>query len=170
MDSFHAWTIAADGRQLQALDSDFTDQSAYEGADTQFTERVRFVIPPGDDPGAVVACEIVHDLRSYIKMDVWAIQDTIPAVNESLELALPVGAHYAESWSHFEPVRPVMTQDNHLRWEIKDVPALDLENIHAMPSWEALAARMTVMWGDAAVKGSENQWRAIGLWQENLEE
>ena len=50
------------------------------------------------------------------------------------------------------------------------MPALDLENIHATPAWGALAARMSVKWGDAAVKGTDNQWRAIGLWQEQLEE
>ncbi len=34
----------------------------------------------------------------------------------------------------------------------------------------ALAARMTVMWGDEAVKGADNQWRALGLWEDQLEE
>ena len=33
----------------------------------------------------------------------------------------------------------------------------------------ALAARMTVMWGDEAVKGAENQWRAFGQWEDQLE-
>jgi hypothetical protein len=50
------------------------------------------------------------------------------------------------------------------------MPALDLENLHATPHWGALAARMSVKWGDAAVKGTDNQWKAIGLWQEQLEE
>jgi hypothetical protein len=67
-------------------------------------------------------------------------------------------------------VKPAEVASNHLRWEIKDMPALDLENIHATPAWGALAARMSVKWGDAAVNGADNQWRAIGLWQEQLEE
>ena len=169
MDSFHAWTITPDGRQLQAMDSDFMDLGAYGDADTQFTERVRFVEPPGDDPGAVIACEIVHDLRPYMNMQVWEIQDSIPVVNESLELALPAGGHYANSWSHYTPFEPVETAENHLRWEARDVPSLDLENFHATPPWEALAAHMTVMWGADAVKGVDNQWRALGQWEEQLE-
>ena len=169
LNHFHSWTIAADGRQLQAMDTDFMDVGAYGDADTQFTERVRIVKPPGDDPGAVVACEIEHDLRPYMSMEVWGIQDTIPVVDESLELALPPGGHYADSWSHFTPVKPTETADNHLLWEIKDVPALDLENLHATPPWEALAAHMTIMWGSDAVNGVDNQWRALGLWEEQLE-
>jgi hypothetical protein len=84
-------------------------------------------------------------------------------------VALPPGGHYSDSWSRYTPVKPIETADNHLRWEIKDMPGLDLENVHATPSREALAARMSVMWGDAAVKGAENQWRAIGLWEDQLE-
>jgi transglutaminase-like putative cysteine protease len=29
---------------------------------------------------------------------------------------------------------------------------------------------MSIKWGDAAVNGNENQWRALGLWQQQLEE
>jgi hypothetical protein len=49
------------------------------------------------------------------------------------------------------------------------MPALDLENLHATPTWMALASRMTVMWGDEAVKGADNQWRAFGQWEDQLE-
>ncbi len=34
---FHSWTIAQDGRQLQAKDTDFKDVGSYEGADLQST-------------------------------------------------------------------------------------------------------------------------------------
>jgi hypothetical protein len=170
LDYFHSWTIAADGRQLQAMDTDYTDVGAYGDADMQATDRFRILKPPGGDPGAVVVCEFETHLRPYMSSEDWQIQDSIPVVNEALELALPAGGHFAESWSHFDPIKPIETQDNHLRWEIANVPALDLENLHAIPPPEALAARMTVMWGDAAVKGADNQWRAIGLWTNQLEE
>jgi Domain of Unknown Function with PDB structure (DUF3857)/Transglutaminase-like superfamily len=166
---FHSWTIAADGRQLQAMDTDFIDKGAYGDADMQTTERFRIVKPPGSDPGAVVTCEIETHLRPYMSSEDWQVQAPIPFVDEALELALPPGGHYADSWSHYSPVKPIETSDNHLRWEIQDVPALDLENLHATPPWEALAARMTVTWGDLAVKGADSQWRAIGLWTDQLE-
>ena len=167
---FRSWTMAPDGRQFQAMETDFTDHGAYAGADMQFTERVRSVNPPASDPGAVVVCETEQHLRPYMNEEEWDIQSSIPTVFEALELALPPGGRYADSWRKFTPVKPVEVAANHLRWEIKDMPALDLENIRATPAWGALAARMSVKWGDAAVKGIENQWRAIGLWQEQLEE
>jgi len=168
LDYFHSWTIAADGRQFQAMDTDFTDVGAYGDADMQETDRFRILKPPGGDPGAVVTCEFETHLRPYMNSQVWGIQDTIPVVNEALELALPPDGHYADSWSHFDPIRPIETQDSHLRWEITNVPALDLEDLHAVPPPEALAAHMTVMWGDAAVKGTAEQWKAFGLWQDQL--
>ena len=167
---FRSWTFAPDGRQLQAMESDFTDHGAYEAAVLQFTERIRTVTPPANDPGAVVVCETEEHLRPYMDEEDWQIQVSIPIVFEALELALPPGGHYADSWARFAPVKPVEVASNHLRWELKDMPALDLENIHATPAWGALAARMSVKWGDAAQKGAENQWRAIGLWQQQLEE
>jgi hypothetical protein len=167
---FRSWTIAPDGRQFQAKETDFKDVGAYGDRDMQFSEKFRIVNPPGGDPGSVVVCEMEGQLRPYMSEEDWQIQWDIPVVNTALEVALPPGGHYAESWSKFTPVKPVETEANHLRWEVRDVPALDLENIHYTPAWEALAARMSIKWGDAAVKGVSDQWRAIGKWQEQLEE
>ncbi len=169
LDYFHSWTIEADGRQLQAMDTDFKDEGEAGDADMQATDRFRILTPPGSDPGAVVTCEMETHLRPYMSSEDWQIQYSIPAVFEALELALPPGGHYAESWSRFTPVKPNETADNHLRWEIRDVPALDLENVHAVPPEDALAARMSVMWGDSAVKDAADQWRAIGEWMDTLE-
>jgi hypothetical protein len=169
LEYFHSWTIAADGRQFQALDTDFKDVGAYGDQDMQATDRFRILNPPASDPGAVVTCETEVHLRPYMNSEDWGIQAPIPFVNEALELALPPGGHYSDSWSRYIPVRPTETTDGHLRWEIKDMPGLDLENVHGTPPWEALAARMSVMWSDEAVKGAENQWRAFGLWEDQLE-
>lgn len=167
---FRSWTFTPDGRQLQALESDFTDQGAYNAPELQFTERIRTVRPPASDPGAVVVCETEEQLRPYMHEETWDIQTSIPAVFQGLELALPPGGRYADSWRKYEPIKPIEVAPKHLRWEIKDMPGLDLENLRATPHWGALASRMTVKWGDAAVKGTDNQWKAIGLWQEQLEE
>lgn len=167
---FRSWTIAADGKQFQAMESDFTDRGAYAGASLQFTERFRIVKPPAMDIGAVVVCETEKQLRPYMNEEDWDIQASIPVVQEALELVLPPGGHYAESWRKYDPVKPLETEANHLRWEVKNMPALDLNDIHYAPPWGALAARMSIKWGDAAVKGADNQWRAIGLWTEQLEQ
>jgi hypothetical protein len=167
---FRSWTITADGRQLQAMDTDFTDHGAYAAAILQFTERIRVVNPPASDPGAVVVCETEMQLRPYMSEEGWEIQAPIPIVSEAMELALPAGGHFAEAWHNYPPVKPIEIGSSHLRWEIKDMPALDLENLHATPPWGALASRMAVKWGDSAVNGAEAQWRAIGIWQDQLEQ
>jgi uncharacterized protein DUF3857/transglutaminase superfamily protein len=167
---FHAWTISNDGKPFQAMESDFTDHGASGDAVMQFTERLKTVKPPALDPGAVVICETEKQLRPYMSEEDWDIQGTIPIVQEAMEIALPPGGHYAESWRKYEPIKPVETANNHLRWEIKDMPSLDLENVKSAPAWSALAARMSLKWGDSAVKGAEGQWRQLGLWMEQLEE
>jgi hypothetical protein len=49
------------------------------------------------------------------------------------------------------------------------MPALILRDIPSRPEWAAIAARMSVQWGDAAIQGNDNQWRAIGQWVTTLE-
>ena len=166
----HSWTIASDGRQFQAMEPDFTDLGAYDSSILQMTERIRTAKSPAADPGSVVVCETEVQARPNMTEKMWHIQEPIPVVDQALELDLPPGGHFSEAWHNFAPVKPNEPGPNRLRWEIKDMPALDLENIHATPDWEALAARVSVQWGDTAVKGVENQWHAIGLWQEQLEE
>ena len=169
LDYFHAWTISPDGQQFEAKDSDFMDVGAYNDADLLDTERIRRLNPPGNDPGAVVACETERHLRPFMNEEDWQIQASIPFVEESLDLVLPPGGHFADTWSHYASVKPVEVSANRLHWEIKNMPALDLENIHAAPSWEAMAARMSVMWGPSAVNGVANQWRYIGKWLGQLQ-
>lgn len=169
LDYFRSWTFAADGRQFQAMDTDFRDVGAGGDADMQFSDRFRVLTPPGADPGAVVACETERRLAPYMSSEEWSLQYSFPVVDESLELVLPPGGHYAVSWSRYEPVKPTEMPDGHLRWDVRNMPALDLRNLHAAPSWEALAARMSVKWGDAAVNGVANQWRQIGEWFGQLE-
>lgn len=169
LDYFRSWTIAADGRQFQAMDTDFKDLGDGGDIDMQSTLRFRVVNPPGADPGAVVACATETHLRPYLSSEDWYIQYPFPVVDESLELVLPAGGHFAVSWSRYAPVKPIETPDGHLRWEIRNMPALNLENLHATPAWGALAARMSVMWGGAAVNGVDNQWRQIGEWMDQLE-
>jgi hypothetical protein len=49
------------------------------------------------------------------------------------------------------------------------MPPLILRDVPSHPEWGARAARMSVQWGDAAVDGREQQWRAIGQVFTNLE-
>jgi len=167
---FRVWTIAADGKQYMAQDSDFA-----EAGDTQIpimlsTFKERIAHPPGVDVGATIFCESEEQIRPYMHEKVWRIQNGIPAVFQALELDLPPNGVHTQAWHSFKAVPAVEVAPNHWRWEVKDMPALDLRDIPSHPEWEALAARMSVQWGDAAVEGNDNGWKAIGAWVTGLEE
>jgi hypothetical protein len=166
---FRVWTIAADEKRYQAQETDFTEQGDTGVPIMLSMEKFRVAHPPGVDVGAVVICESEELLRPYIQETVWRIQSSIPMVFEALEVDLPPGRAHSEAWHRYPGVKPVEVAPNHWRWEIKDMPELDLRDIPSRPEWSALAGRMSVQWGDAALDGKENQWRALGQQYTNLE-
>jgi hypothetical protein len=133
------------------------------------TYKVRIAHPPAIDVGATVICESEEILESYIHESIWHLQAGIPIVYQALEVDLPPGKSHTQAWHNFKAVAPVEVAPNHFRWELKDTPALILRDVPSRPDWNALAARMSVQWGDAAVDGADNQWRAIGQWMTTLE-
>jgi hypothetical protein len=166
---FREWTIAADQKQYQAQDTDFVDVGDTAIPIMLSTEKARVVHPPAADVGATIICESEELLEPYSQEKVWHIQSAIPIVFQALEVDLPAGRAHSEAWHKFQPIKPVEIAPNHWRWELKDMPALDLRDIKSHPAWAALAARMSVQWGDAAIEGKDNQWRAIGEWVTKLE-
>ena len=166
---FRAWTIAADEKQYQAQETDFTEEGDTDSANMLATHKLRVAHPPAIDVGATVVCESEELMRPYSQEKVWHIQDDIPVVFQALEIDLPAGHAHAQAWHNFKPVPPVEVAPNHWRWELKDTPALTLRDIPSRPDWYAVAARMSVQWGEAAIEGNDNQWRAIGQWVTKLE-
>lgn len=166
---FHEWTIGADEKQYPAKDTDFSDVGDPERPVMLSTTKVRIVKPPAADPGATVVCEWEKQLPAYQQEEQWQIQSDIPVVDEAFEVDLPQGRKYSAAWHRFAPVQPVEPSTDHWRWEVKDIRALDLRDVKSTLEWRALASRMSVQWGDAAVQGTDNQWHALGLEYSNLE-
>jgi len=166
---FRVWTIAADEKQYQAQDTDFVEEGDTSVPVMLSTEKARIAHPPAVDVGAVEICESEELLEPYIHEKDWQIQTGIPVVFQALEVDLPAGRAHTEAWHNYQPVKPVEVEPNHWRWEVKDSHALILRDVHSAPELAALAARMAVQWGDAAVEGKDNQWRAIGQWFTTLE-
>jgi Domain of Unknown Function with PDB structure (DUF3857) len=166
---FRAWAIAADEKQYQAQDSDFVDVGDTNHSVMLSTYKVRVVQPPAIDVGAVLICESEELLQPFESEIAWRFQSEIPAVNQALEVDLPAGHAHSEAWHGYHPAKAAEVSANHWRWELQDVQALTLRDIPSSPEWEALAGHMTVQWGDAAIEGKDNQWRAIGAWMTRLE-
>jgi transglutaminase-like putative cysteine protease len=166
---FRVWTIAADEKRYQAQSADFSDQGDTSVPIMLSTRKVRVAHPPAVDVDSVVICESEELMEPYLQEKVWSVQNSIPVVDEALEVDLPAGRAHSYSWHSYKSAEPAEVAPNHFRWEVKDMPALTLRDIPSRPEWGALAARMSVQWGDAAVEGKDNQWRAIGAWVTKLE-
>ena len=166
---FRVWTIAADEKQYQAQETDFVEEGDTSVPIMLSTNKVRIAHPPAVDVGATVICESEELLTPYIHENIWQIQRSIPVVFQALEVDLPAGRTHSQAWHNFKPVQPVEVAPNHWRWELKDTAALTLRDIPSGPEWSAVAARMSVQWGDAALEGTDSQWRAIGQWVTTLE-
>jgi len=166
---FRVWTIGADEKQYQAQDADFTEQGDTGIPIMLSTAKSRIVHPPAVDVGATIFCESEELLEPYMREKVWHIQNGIPVVFQALEIDLPAGKTFSHAWHNFPAAKPVEVAPSHWRWELHDMPALVLRDIPSHTDWGAIAARMSVQWGDAAVDGADNQWRAIGEWVTTLE-
>jgi len=166
---FRAWTIAADEKTYQAQDTDFVDVGDTSDHILLSTEKRRIAHLPALDVGAVEICESEELMAPYAQEKVWLIQSGVPVVFQALEIDLPPGHAHTASWHNQAAVQPLEVAPNHWRWEIKDEPALVLRDIPSHPDWDALAARVAVQWGDAAVAGIDAQWKALGAWMTRLE-
>jgi len=166
---FRVWVIAADEKQYMAQDSDFIEEGDTSVPVMLSTRKSRIARPPAVDVGATVICESEEIMRPFMQEKVWSIQSGIPIVFQALEIELPPGRAHQQAWHNYTPVKPMELAPNHLRWEVKDMAALNLRDVPSSPEWAALAARMTVQWGQGAVDGVANQWREIGEWVTTLE-
>ena len=166
---FRVWTIGADEKQYQAKETDFVDRGELGIPVELATERIREVHPPATDVGATILCESEEVLAPWKQEKIWRIQSSSPVVFEALEVDLPAGRAHSDSWHRYQPVNGVEVAPNHWRWEVRDMKKLDLRDVKESPAWAALAARMSVSWGDMAIDGRDNQWRALGIWITNLE-
>jgi hypothetical protein len=166
---FRVWTIGADEKQYMAQETDFSEQGDTSVPIMLSTRKYRVAHPPAVDVGAVIVCESEELMAPYSHEKFWLIQNGIPVISEALEVDLPPGGKYADSWHRFDAVKPVEVAPDHWRWEVKDMPALILRDVPSRPEWLALAGRMSVQWGDAAVPTTDKQWQAIGQWVTTLE-
>lgn len=166
---FREWTLTADGKTFQAKDTDFADFGDTAVPTMLSTERTRVVHAPAADVGATLICESEELLKPYEHETDWQFQYSVPVVYEALEVDLPPGLAYTVAWHNQEPVKAVEVAPRNWRWEIRDERALNLRDVPTRPAWEALAARMTVLWGEAAVPGDDKEWQALGQWTTQLE-
>jgi hypothetical protein len=168
--SMHVWSIGPDGHEYQVKDKEMAEKSPPgEDGNLYFDVEYLEANPPGRDPGGIVAYETEQRLRPYMSEDNWWFQSDTPILNQSYTLELPSGFTYGTSWAHHEPVPVIDLEKQRWRWELKDMPAVDLHNVPMSPPEEALAGRMSVHYeypGMANPIGGT--WQSIGVWYTQL--
>jgi len=168
--SLSAWSIAADEHEYAIKDKDFID-IGLAGGGVEFDDvKYRTAgAAPGCDPGAIVAYEVEQRARPYITETTWRFQGSIPRLNQGFTLDLPAGYSYGAVWAHHAPVQPTSTDAQHLRWEMKDVPGINLAQVFLAPSSSSLAGRMTIHYaGSGIANATDGTWKSIGEWYSQL--
>ncbi len=164
----HIWSIAPDGREYAMNDKEIGEVGFPGQANFYVDVRARTARAPGSDPGGVVAYEYDQALPPYLNEITWEIEDALPTVSERYTLELPSNFTYSSVWSHHAAVKPADLEGNKWRWELTDIPALDLHETTFVPSRQAPAGRMSLHYEGPGVSEVGNTWPAIGQWYSHL--
>jgi transglutaminase-like putative cysteine protease len=166
--SFHVWSIGADGHQYTMKDNEYREEGAEGGGILYEDERFKIASPPGADPGGVVAWEYERQIRPYMSEETWGFQKTIPVVHSALEIDLPAGWNKLAVWFKHAPVQPSEMSPGHFRWELTNVPEIDLTDVPLAPSERSLAARMVLHYSAQSLPQGDVLWAKIGNWYQDL--
>lgn len=160
--SLAAYTITAKGLELEAREKDSFERSAGEGDLYQDTKYKTISAPEGE-AGDVVAFEFSQRQRPYLLEQVWRFQEREPVLLARFTLNLPSGWEYAEKWLNYADAKPVSQSGQQTVWEVRDVARIKRE--HRMPSWKAVAGRMSVhFFGPGMQSRSNRTWTEFGAW------
>jgi transglutaminase-like putative cysteine protease len=169
LQSFHVWSIGADGRHYAMKDAEYVEVGNDDPSMLYVDEREKMASPPGADPGGIVAWEVEEGLPGYDIEDIWSFQQSIPVVKAVYEADLAPGFHQRAVWFRHEALQGTEVTPGHYRWELSNLPAVDLEDVPLHPDWFSLAGRMSVHFGRNEIPEGDALWADIGNWYDKLE-
>jgi len=165
----HAWSIGPDGHQYAVKDNQFVE-IGYQGQGNYYEDdKIKSVSPPGRDPGGVIAYEYEQRTRPYLTEHTWFFQSDIPGLAQSFTLVLPPGYTFGTVWAHHPEAKAMDLENQRWRWEMNNVPAIDLDHVRLRPAGFSLVGRMTVHYkGPGIVFPTDGTWQSIGEWYAGL--
>lgn len=166
--SFHVWSVGPNGHQYTMKDNEYREEGAEGGGILYEDERFKIASPPGADPGGVVAWEFERQIRPYMTEETWLFQKSIPVVRSVLEIDLPSGWSKLAVWFKHPPIQPSELSPGHFRWEVTNVPEIDLSDVPLAPSEQSLAGRMVLHYSAQALPEGDALWAKIGNWYQDL--
>ena len=167
--SLHAWSIPPDGKPYEAKERDAVDAANpdVEDAYLMTDELVRVLRIPGAQVGSLVGYEVEQEVRPYLVIDTWDIQDTVPVREAHFTLRLPAGWDYRATWVNGPELAPVGNGKGEWNWAATGIDPVKVEV--DMPPWRGIARRMVVSWFPA---GGQDKglatWADFGSWQYGL--
>jgi len=165
---FKAWTITADGREMELKEKDAIEASAtsYEVFSDLRLKAIKF---SAADPGNVVGYEYVQKKRPFMFEDNWSFQSAIPTRRARFSLQMPSGWEFSNHWANFPKQDPQSAAGNTSTWEVENIPAVEIEP--AMPPFAAIESRMDIKYfpRDPKLRAkSSGSWNDIGIWYASL--
>lgn len=168
LQSFHIWSIGPNGHQYTLKKDQIYERGAQEWGILYNDVRFQSADVPGFDPGGIVAYEYTMQYPSYSGNEPWEFQNPIPTAKSVFEIDLPQGWQHRALWRRYTSAEPTEVAPNHFRWELNDIPAIDLESVTMAPAEEALAGRMEVYYGPNVLPDGPQLWARIGEWYTEL--
>lgn len=167
--SLHVWSIGPDGHEYAMKDNEMAVYSPPGGGILYEDIQFKVANAPGRDPGGVVAYESDQRLPDYMSEEDWRFQRDVPSLSESFTLLLPPGFTYGVAWAHHKAEPVIDLEGQRWRWDLKDIPAVDLHNVPMSPAEQALAGRMTVHYEAPGLANAiGGTWQSIGEWYAQL--
>src|SRR5579884_1250316 len=171
LQSIHAWTIDAAGREFEIKQKDFVQDNQYPTWMLYADDHSVIAKAPAPLPGSVIALEYEVRRHEWINELGWIFQDTIPVAQCVLTVTLPPGWEYRTAWTHRGAIDPVQLGPNTWQWNLKNVPGIGEEREPMMPSLLSLAGRMSLSYfAPDAKAGTAASWRQVGEWYAGLTE
>ncbi len=167
--NLHVWSIGPDGHEYALKENEIVE-TGYPGQGNFYEDlRAKVANAPGRDPGGLVAYEYTQRERTYLTETTWFFQSNLPQLSESFTLELPPGFSYGAVWAHHDGSPVIELEHQRWRWEMRDMPAIDLRHIAMEPSEFALTGRMTVHYsGPGMPVDAQGSWKGIGEWYATL--
>ncbi|MEO6910291.1 MAG: DUF3857 and transglutaminase domain-containing protein, partial [Edaphobacter sp.] len=167
--SLHVWSIGPDGHEYAVKDNEIVEYG-YPGQGNFFEDdKVKVANAPGRDPGGVVAYEYEQRIRPMLTEKTWFFQSSVPSLSQTFTLELPPGFTYGTVWAHHKPTKAADLENQRWRWEVKDVPAINLAHVLFRPAELSLAGRMTMHYSGPGIPApTDGTWQSIGEWYQTL--
>lgn len=166
-----AWCLPAEGKEYEVKEGEAIEMAVFDGVSFFSDQRKKVLTIPAADPGNVIGYEYEQKDRPYVLQDEWNFQHLYPVRTARYTLELPKGWEFDAAWSNFSPREAQALGGNRWVWELREIPAVELEP--RMPAWEAVAGRLVVILypgRESLREKSRRTWSELGAWYVRLAE